>query len=148
MDTPLPTRSTRATVTTWIAQVVAAAILGQTLFFKFSGAPEAVALFEKLGVEPFGRIGLGVVELIAVVLLLVPRTAALGGALTVGLMVGAVASHLTVLGIEVEGDGGTLFALALVTLVAGSITTWIRRGELPVVGPELVPDAGRAGSGR
>lgn len=135
-------RSRSSTVTTWIAQVVAAAILGQTLFFKFSGAPEAVALFEKLGVEPLGRIGLGIVELLAVVLLLVPRTAALGGALATGLMVGAVASHLTVLGIEVDGDGGALFALALVTLAAAATVTWVRRGELPVIGPELVPDAG------
>ena len=114
----------------WAAQVIAAVILGQTLFFKFTGAPEAVALFTKLGVEPFGRIGLGVVELIAVVLLLVPRTAALGGALTLGLMLGAVGSHLGPLGIEVEGDGGALFVMAVITLVAGALITWLRRRTL------------------
>jgi len=116
------------------AQVIAAVILGQTLFFKFSGAPEAVALFTKLGVEPYGRIGAGVVELIAVILLLVPRTAMWGGVLTVGLMLGAVGSHLGPLGIEVEGDGGQLFAMALVILAAGLVITWIRRRDLPVIG--------------
>jgi len=119
------------------AQIVAAVILAQTLFFKFSGAPEAVAIFTKLGVEPWGRIALGVLELATAVLLLVPRTAALGGAVTVGLMVGAVGSHLGPLGIEVEGDGGQLFALACVTLIAGLIVTWAKRRELPVVGPKL-----------
>ena len=121
------------TLATWIAQIVAAVILAQTLFFKFSGAEEAVALFTKLGVEPYGRIGLGIVELVTVVLLLVPRTAALGGLVTVGLMVGAVASHLGPIGIEVNGDGGALFAMALVTFAAGAVTTWIRRRELPIV---------------
>ena len=119
------------------AQIIAAIILGQTLFFKFTGAPEAVALFTKLGVEPFGRIGLGVVELIAVVLLLVPRTAVLGSALTLGLMVGAIGSHLTILGIEVEGDGGALFTMALIAFVASLTATWIRRCELPVLGAKF-----------
>jgi putative oxidoreductase len=119
-------------VTCWIAQLAAAVILGQTLFFKFSGAPEAVALFEKLGVEPWGRIGLGVVELVTVVALLVPRTAALGGLLAVGLMVGAIGSHLIVLGVSVSPeDGGTLFIMAWVTLFAGAAVAWLRRGELP-----------------
>jgi len=126
----------------WAAQIVAAVILGQTLYFKFSAAPEAVALFTKLGVEPWGRLGLGVVELVAVALLLVPRTAALGGAVAVGLMVGAVGSHLGPLGIEVEGDGGQLFLLALVTLVAGGVVAWLRRRELPWLGRRF--DAGAA----
>jgi len=118
---------------TWTAQITAAVILAQTLFFKFSGAEESVALFTKLGVEPYGRIGLGIVELVTVVLLLVPRTAAFGGLLTVGLMVGAVGSHLGPIGIEVNGDGGALFGMALVTLAAGLVTTWLRRAELPVL---------------
>ena len=118
----------------WTAQIIAAIIMGQTLFFKFTGAPEAVALFTKLGVEPFGRIGLGVVELIAVILLLVPRTAAIGSAVTLGLMVGAIGSHLTKIGIEVEGDGGALFTMAVIAFIAGLTATWIRRRELPVLG--------------
>lgn len=130
---------TRHRTLSWILQVVAAAILGQTLFFKFTGAPEAVWIFTTLGVEPYGRIFTGVVELVAVVALLVPRTAALGAALALGLMVGAIGSHLFVLGIEVQGDGGTLFVLALVTTAASAGVAWLRRAELPVVGALLVP---------
>ncbi len=119
-----------ARVVSWIAQLVAAVILLQTLFFKFTGAPEAVAIFERLGVEPWGRIGLGVVELVTALMLIVPRTAALGGLAAMGLMVGAIGSHLTVLGIEHEGDGGALFIMAWVTLVAAGTVAWLRRGEL------------------
>ena len=129
---PRPTKA--ADVTAWILQVLAAVILGQTLFFKFTGAAGARALFETLGAEPWGRIGTGVVELVAVVLLLVPGRAALGALVGLGLMVGAVGSHLTVLGIEVQGDGGTLFAMAVVTLVASAVVLWIRRAELPILG--------------
>ncbi len=125
----------------WSAQIVAAVILGQTLFFKFSGAPESVHIFETLGAEPWGRIASGVVELIAVVLLLTPRTAAVGGVLAMGVMAGAIGSHLTQLGIEIvvngESDGGLLFALALVTFAAGALVAWLRRAQLPLVGARL-----------
>lgn len=115
----------------WIAQLVAAGILGQTLFFKFTGAPEAIAIFTELGVEPWGRIALGVVELIAAVLLLFPKTAVYGGVIGVGLMVGAIGSHMTVLGIESNGDGGALFIMAIVTLIASAIVVLMRRESLP-----------------
>jgi hypothetical protein len=131
---------------TWAAQILAAVILGQTLFFKFTGAPEAVELFTTLGVEPFGRIGLGVVELVTVILLLVPRTAALGGLVTLGLMLGAVGSHLTVLGIEVAGDGGALFGMAVVTALAGGVIAFTRRAELPLVGERFVTAVDHRGS--
>ena len=123
--------------TSWIGQVLAAVILGQTLFFKFSAAPESVAIFSTLGAEPWGRIGSGIAELVAVCLLLVPRTAALGGLLTLGIMSGAIASHVFVLGIEVDGDGGALFTLALVAFSSAAAATWLRRAELPVLGPRL-----------
>ena len=123
----------------WIARLAAAVIMGQTLFYKFSAAPETIALFEKLGVEPWGRLATGGFELIAVLLLLVPRTAGLGGLLTLGLMGGAIMSHLTVLGIEVEGDGGLLFTMAVVSLVAGAITSWLHRTVLPIVGARFAP---------
>lgn len=96
-----------------LPDIVAALILLQTLWFKFTAAPESVYIFSQLGAEPAGRIGSGVAELIAAALLLIPRTAWIGAAIALGIMSGAIVSHLTVLGIEVMGDGGTLFVLAL-----------------------------------
>lgn len=101
-----------------LLRIVAAVILLQTLYFKFTGAPESVDLFTKLGVEPWGRIGTGVVELFTGILLLIPSTAFLGAFLGMGVMTGAIGSHLLVLGIESAGDGGTLFILAIVVFVA------------------------------
>lgn len=122
------------TVVSWVCQVVSAVILGQTLFFKLTAAEEAVYIFTTLGAEPWGRLGTGIAELVAVVLLLIPRTAGIGALLSVGLMVGAIGSHLTKLGIVVKDDGGQLFALAVVTLVCSSAVAVIRRRSLPVVG--------------
>lgn len=118
----------------WACQLIAAAILGQTLFFKFTGAPESVYIFTTIGMEPWGRIGTGVVEVIAVILLLLPRTSAAGAALAIGLMAGAIFFHLTRLGIEVQGDGGLLFKLSLIVTVAASVVLVLRRRELPIVG--------------
>ncbi len=101
----------------WLLRIAAAVILLQTLYFKFSGHPESVELFTKLGVEPWGRIGTGVIELITGILLLIPATAFIGAFLGVGLMGGAILSHLTVIGIESKGDGGQLFMLAIIVMV-------------------------------
>ena len=123
-----------AAVSSWALQLVVAAILLQTLFFKFTGAPESVYIFSTLGAEPWGRIASGVVELVAAILLLVPATTTVGAALAMGVMVGAILSHLTVLGIEVRGDGGLLFGLALTVFVASGVILLLRRGEIPIVG--------------
>lgn len=96
---------------------VPAVILLQTLWFKFSASPESVYIFNKIGMEPWGRIASGVVELIAAVLLIVPKTRWIGAGIGFGVMFGAIASHVFILGIEVENDGGLLFLLALVTAV-------------------------------
>jgi hypothetical protein len=126
-----------ATLTSWACQLTAAAILGQTLFFKFTGAPESRYIFSTLGIEPWGRIGTGVAELIAVGLLLYPKTSVLGAVLAVGLMGGAIMSHLTRLGIEVQGDHGLLFKLAVTVLVTSLVVVIIRRRDLPIVGERL-----------
>lgn len=123
-----------ALVTSWACQIVAAVILGQTLFFKFTGAPESVYIFSTLGAEPWGRIGSGILELVAVGLLLYPRTPAIGAALAIGLMGGAIGAHLTKLGIEVQGDKGTLFGLAVTVAATSLIVLALRRRELPIVG--------------
>jgi putative oxidoreductase len=117
-----------------VLQLVAAGILLQTLFFKFTAAEESVYIFTTLGLEPWGRIGSGMAELVAAALLLYPPTAAIGATVAMGVMAGAIVSHLTLLGIEVKGDGGLLFGLALTVFAASAIVLIIRRGQLPILG--------------
>ena len=121
-------------VVSWTLQVVVAGILLQTLFFKFTGAEESVYIFTTVGAEPWGRIGSGVMELIAGVMLLTPALVPYGAILTLAAMSGALLSHLTLLGIEVKGDGGLLFGLALTCFVGGAIILGIRRAQLPLHG--------------
>jgi uncharacterized membrane protein YphA (DoxX/SURF4 family) len=101
----------------WLLKLIAAVILLQTLFFKFSAAPVSVHIFSELGMEPWGRIGTGVMELIAAALLLIPGTTLFGAILGLGLMIGAIFFHLTKLGIEVQNDSGKLFMLAIIVIV-------------------------------
>jgi uncharacterized membrane protein YphA (DoxX/SURF4 family) len=126
-----------AAILCWAGQLVAAVILLQTLYFKFSGAEESRFIFSTLGVEPWGRIASGVVELVAAALLLYPRTAAAGAALAMGVMAGAILSHLFFLGLEVAGDGGLLFALAVVVFLCSAMVAYLRRVELPIIGCKL-----------
>jgi len=125
------------TILSWILRIGAALILLQTLFFKFSAAPESVYIFTKVGAEPWGRIGSGVIELCAAVLLLSPRFTWLGSLLALGVMAGAILSHLTVLGIEVQGDKGLLFGLAVTVFLATGINLILHRAEIPVIGRRL-----------
>jgi len=125
----------------WLLQLLVAGILLQTLFFKFTAAEESVYIFSTVGqflgvggVEPWGRIGSGVVELVAAILLLVAATASLGAILTMGVMAGAIVSHLFIFGIEVKGDGGLLFGLALAAFAGSLIVLVLRRTQIPVVG--------------
>ena len=115
----------------WIIKLIAVIILVQTLFFKFTGAEESVYIFTKLGIEPLGRIGSGVVELIASILILIPRTTLVGALLAAGTMMGALVSHLFVLGIEVQNDGGTLFTLAIITLICCLILVYNQKNKIP-----------------
>jgi len=124
-------------VLSWLLRLTAAIILLQTLFFKFTAAPESVYIFTKVGAEPWGRLGSGIVELIAAALLLTPRFNWLGSLIALGVMAGAIVSHLTVLGIEVEGDKGLLFALALIVFVSSGINLLIHRAEIPIIGRRL-----------
>jgi putative oxidoreductase len=135
--------SKRMKVVSWVLQAVVAVILLQTLFFKFTGAPESVYIFSKLGAEPWGRIASGVFELVAAALLLFPRTVASGALMSLGVISGAIFSHLTKLGVALTevGDRGELFALAVVVLLGSAAVLYIRRRELPVVGAVLSKDA-------
>lgn len=118
----------------WLLRLFVAGILLQTLFFKFSGAAESVWIFQTLGAEPWGRIASGVAELIAAALILWPRTTGTGAALALGIISGAIAAHLTQLGIEVQGDGGLLFWLAVAVFAGSAVLAWLHRREIPVVG--------------
>ena len=117
----------------WILRVVAAGIMLQTLFFKFTAAPESVYIFSTLGIEPWGRIGTGVLELVASVLILIPAVTAFGAVLGAGLMAGAILSHLTKLGVVVHGDHGQLFIYACLVLVSCLVLAYVYRRQLPFI---------------
>src|SRR6266481_5274541 len=127
-------------ITSWILRGIAAVILLQTLYFKFAGAKESVYIFTTLGIEPWGRIGSGVVELIASILLLTPRTVIFGAALSLGVITVAIVGHLTKLGVTLPavGDRGELFALALVVFVCSAALFIMHRRELRFVGAILL----------
>ena len=142
------TFTTPVLVISWVCRIVAAFILLQTLFFKFTGASESIYIFTKLGefvhqylpflqvgtVEPAARIGSGVMELVAAILLLTPQFVWAGALLAIAATGGAIASHLTFLGIEVQGDKGLLFALAITVVIASAIALFLHRSQIPVFG--------------
>jgi putative oxidoreductase len=148
MSRPMPTA---VLAFSWACRVVAAVILLQTLFFKFTAAPESVYIFTKLGafihayvpfasistVEVSGRIGSGIMELIAAVLLLTPRFVWAGAILAMAVTGGAIVSHFTFLGIEVQGDKGLLFFLAIAVVVTSAIALFLHRLQIPVFGRRL-----------
>lgn len=113
---------------------IAAVILLQTLYFKFTAHPDSVYIFSTLGMEPYGRIGIGIGELIASILLFVPRVQWMGAALAMGLMAGAIFFHLTKLGISVHDDHGKLFFMGVAVFVCCAILLWADRKKLPIVG--------------
>lgn len=121
----------------WLISIVASLILLQTLFFKFSGAAESIYIFEVVGLEPYGRIGSGVVELIAGLLLLIPKYRVYGAMIGLMVITGAIFFHLTKLGIEIQNDGGLLFYYALVVFFSCLIVLILRRKEIPIFGHKL-----------
>lgn len=119
------------TAFTWIIKLTAVIILLQTLYFKFTAAEESVYIFTTLGAEPYGRIGSGIIELIASILILIPRTTLLGALIGLGTMSGALMSHLLILGIEVKGDGGTLFILGVITFLCCATLIIQNKNKIP-----------------
>jgi uncharacterized membrane protein YphA (DoxX/SURF4 family) len=120
-----------------ILRITVAIILIQTLRFKFTAHPDSVYIFETVGLEPFGRIGIGILELIAGILLLIPKTVWAGATLTLGLIGGAIMMHLTQLGIEVKGDGGVLFYTAVLTFILSAIILFNQRKAIPFIGKKF-----------
>lgn len=132
--------TTTIKIVSWAARIIVAVILFQTLFFKFTGAEESKYIFSTLmgpELEAYGRIGSGVVELIAVILLVLPSTAWLGAVIALGTISGAIFSHLTKLGIVVKDDGGLLFILAVTVFILSAVILFIHRRDVPVVGQML-----------
>ncbi len=104
----------------WTLKILISLIIGQTLYFKFTGHPESIYIFQKLGVEVWGRYLTASLEAATILLLMIPSTTFFGALTAGGLMTGAVFAHLLVLGIDVQGDGGLLFFLSL---SVGAMTT-------------------------
>ena len=126
---------TSAAIISWLLQIIAAVIFLQTLFFKFSAAPESVYIFSKLGVEPYGRILAGIMELISAICLLVPRTVWFGALLGLITILGAMIAHLTVLGLVIvvngQSDHGELFMLAVIAFVCCIVILLLRYRDIP-----------------
>lgn len=119
----------------WVLRLLAAVIMLQTLFFKFTGADESIYIFTKLGMEPWGRIGTGVMELIASILILIPITTGIGAIIGLGLMAGALYFHLTKLGIVVQDDSGQLFIYAVLVFISCIIlAVFYRQSLLRLIG--------------
>ncbi|WP_405207888.1 DoxX family protein [Aquimarina sp. LLG6339-5] len=113
-----------------VLRIIVAIILIQTLRFKFTGHPDSIYIFSKVGLEPYGRIATGIVELIAGILLLIPKTVWIGATITLGVIGGAIFMHITKLGVEINNDGGILFITALLTFILSGVILWMKRKEV------------------
>jgi len=120
-----------------VIRIIIAVLLIQTLFYKFTAHEDSVYIFEKAGLGDTGRIGSGIAELIAAILILIPRTIWIGATLTLGIIAGAILTHLTKIGIEVNGDGGTLFFMAIFIFILSSITLFLHRKDIPFIGSKI-----------
>ncbi len=121
----------KTTYISWLLRLTAALILLQTLYFKFTGAEESVYIFSTLRMEPFGRIASGIAELIAAILILIPRTTLIGALIAMGVLLGAIFGHIFVLGIEVKNDDGLLFILAIITFLCCSVLVFQNKSKIP-----------------
>jgi len=130
----VPTLNKRASAISWLLQVAVAAILFQTLVFKFSAAAESTHIFETLGLGTVGRIGSEIAELFAAALPLTLRTVVYGAALALGVICVAIVGHMTKLGVVVNNNGGLLFGMAVVVLTASATALFIRRAQTPMIG--------------
>lgn len=120
-------------IISWVLRLTVAIILLQTLYFKFTAHPDSVHIFSALGIEPWGRIGLGIVELITALLILTPKTKIIGMINSLGIIIGAVFSHLLVLGVTVGNDGGSLFTLAIIVFIASTLFLILHKTEVLIL---------------
>ena len=120
-------------IISWALRLTVAIILLQTLYFKFTAHPDSVHIFSALGIEPWGRMGLGIVELITALLILTPKTKIIGMINSLGIIIGAVFSHLLVLGVTVGNDGGSLFTLAIIVFIASTLFLILHKSEVLIL---------------
>lgn len=120
-----------------LLRIIIAFVLVQTLRYKFTAHPDSVYIFTKIGLEPYGRIGIGVLELIAAILILIPKTIWAGALLSAGLMAGAIFSHLTKIGIEINGDHGQLFFMAVVIFIMSVIVLYFQKQHIPILNKRI-----------
>lgn len=116
-----------------ICAYLAAILFVQTLYYKFGGHPDSVYIFTRLGMEPFGRIGIGTFELIASIALIIPKTRLAGALLGIMILFGAIFSHIFVLGLEVQNDSGKLFTLAIITMICCLLILRLRFSEFKLI---------------
>lgn len=114
-----------------VLRIIVAIILIQTLRFKFLAHPDSIYIFKTVGLEPIGRIGIGILELLAGILLLIPKTVWVGATLALAILISAIFMHLTILGIDVNNDGGLLFATAVITVLLLILILFLYRKEIP-----------------
>jgi putative oxidoreductase len=120
-----------------IIRIIVSLILLQTLQYKFTAHPDSVFIFSKIGLEPYGRIGIGILELIAAILILIPKSIWVGSLLSIGIISGAIIMHLTKLGIEINNDSGKLFYMALGILILSYLILWNERKTIPIIGAKF-----------
>lgn len=131
MHYPTKSNNMKGSIFLKVLRVIIAIILIQTLRFKFTAHPDSVYIFTKVGIEPYGRIGIGIMELIASILILIPKTVWFGSAMVMGIIGGAIFMHLTMLGIDINGDGGLLFYTAVATFLMSAISLWYSKSDIP-----------------
>ncbi|MDV7188499.1 DoxX family protein [Lutibacter sp. TH_r2] len=117
-----------------VFRIIISILLIQTLQYKFTAHPDSVYIFSKVGLEPIGRIGIGILEFIAAFLIIIPKTIWIGALLTVGIIGGAIIMHLTLLGIKIDNDGGKLFYMALFIFILSAIILFNQRKNIPIIG--------------
>lgn len=132
---PAETLSRTQLIITLICCLIAAGIMIETLFFKFTGAQESIYIFKRMGTEPWWRWGQGILEILASICLLTRRLKWAGGTLGTGAMLAAILSHMTWLGYSIQGDHGLLFGMAVVSFLCCAIVLFLHRHEIPFVTP-------------
>lgn len=113
----------------FVLRIAISLIYLQTLYFKFTGHPDSVYIFSKLGLEPYGRIGVGVIELIVSILLLINKTKLLSIIVSLSIITGAIASHLLVIGITIKEDDGGLFTLAIIIFTLNIVLIYLHKTD-------------------